>query len=126
PQIDINPPEPWRSGMMWDETRGNQPWIYPDIPQGKWVDQSMAPKDLSFYYAADGCWNEMKITVHGMHVKAVLNGTVVTAFHGEGILNDALHQKLQVGEKGYIALQIHINDQLKIRYKDLRIKELPN
>lgn len=125
PQIDINPPGPWRTGMMWDETRGVQRWIFPNIPKGKWVNESMAPKGLEFYYAKDGKWNEMEITVRGLSVKAVLNGTTVTDFDGAGILNDAIHKEHNVGEKGYIALQIHVNDKLKIRYKDLRIKELP-
>ena len=41
PQVDINPPEPWRTGMMWDETRGNKVWLYPALPQGEWVDETM-------------------------------------------------------------------------------------
>jgi hypothetical protein len=53
PQIDIHPPGPWRTGMMWDETRGVQRWIFPDIPKGKWVDESMSVPARVFYYGDD-------------------------------------------------------------------------
>lgn len=124
PQIDINPPGPWRTGMMWDETRGVNRWIYPDLPKGKWVDESMTPKDFKFFYAdqADG-WNDMKIVARGLSVKAWLNGVQVTDLDGAKILDDEIHQKHRVGLKGVIALQIHSRDQVRIRFKDLRIQE---
>ena len=37
---------------------------------------------------------------------------------------DELHQKLNVGVRGMIGLQIHANDELKLRFKDIRIKPL--
>jgi hypothetical protein len=39
-------------------------------------------------------------------------------------LDDELHQKLKVGAKGMIGLQIHSNDELKLRFKDIRLKPL--
>jgi hypothetical protein len=44
---------------------------------------------------------------------------------GAGVLDDATHISRNVGLKGHIALQIHRNDQLKIRFKDIMIRELP-
>ncbi len=125
PQIDINPPGPWRTGMMWDETRGNQRWIYPNLPKGKWVNKSMSNPNLKFYYSEDEpAWNTLEIKVIGLKVQAKLNGIKVTDFNGKDILDDETHQKRNVGQKGYIALQIHKGDQLKIRFKDIEIREL--
>jgi len=127
PQIDINPPGPWRCGMMWDETRGNQHWIFPDLPKGKWVDPSMSNPNLIFRYSDEGNgWNDLEITVSGLSVRTLLNGIPVTNFNGEGILDDAVHRKHNVGESGHIALQIHKGDRLKIRFKDIQIQELSN
>jgi hypothetical protein len=125
PQVDINPPAPWRTGMMWDETRGNQRWLCPKVPEGKWVDEGMAPKGFRFVYAGEGNgWNDLRIVAHGMKIKAWLNDVQVADYDGTGVLDDAVHQRHNVGRKGVIALQIHTHDELKIRFKDLRIKEL--
>jgi hypothetical protein len=125
PQIDIHPPGPWRTGMMWDETRGNQRWIYPDIPKDQWVDESMSNPGLKFYYAdqEDG-WNSLEITAVGTKITAVLNGVTVTEYDGAGVLDDDGHRARNVGAKGIIALQIHSGDELKIRFKEVEIKNL--
>jgi hypothetical protein len=125
PQIDINPPGPWRTGMIWDETRGVQHWLYPKVPKGKWVDKSMANTDLVFYYSdEEPGWNELEITAVGTRLSASLNGVTIMEYDGEGILNDNIHKGRNVGLNGHIALQIHTNDELKIRFKDIYIKDL--
>ena len=124
PQIDIHPPGFWRSGMMWDETRGNQRWIFPDIPDGEWVDSTMAIANHKFYFSDDEVWNEMRVKAEGMKIEAWLNGDKITDYEGAGTLDNALHKKLNVGERGHIAFQIHTGDELKIRYKDIYIREL--
>ncbi len=124
PQVDIHPSGFWRTGMMWDETRGNQRWIFPDLAEG-WVNESMAKPGIIFYYSDEKSgWNDFEIKVEGLKVTAKLNGVIITDFNGDGILNDEIHKKLNVGQKGFIALQIHKGDQLKIRFKDIKIKEL--
>jgi hypothetical protein len=123
PQIDIHPPGPWRTGMMWDETRGNQRWIHPDIPKDKWVDETMSKPARVFYYAEDGGkWNELEITAAGTRVSAVLNGVRITDYDGKALLDDDIHRRLGVGLKGVIALQIHSGDQLRMRYRNVRIR----
>jgi hypothetical protein len=123
PQIDINPPGPWRTGMIWDETRGSQRWLYPNVPKGKWVDESMAPKGFKFFYAEEGNgWNDLDIRAEGLKVQAWLNGVQVADFDGIGVLDDKVHRDRNVGQRGAIALQIHTHDELKIRFKDIRIK----
>ena len=124
PQIDIHPPGFWRSGMMWDETRGNQRWIFPDIPDGEWVDSTMAIADHDLYFEEDEVWNEMRVKARGTKIEAWLNGHKITDYEGAGTLDNTLHKNLNVGEKGHIALQIHTGDELKIRFKDIYIKEL--
>jgi hypothetical protein len=124
PQVDIHPPGPWRTGMIWDETRGSQRWLYPQVPKGKWVDPSMANPKLKFLYGPDG-WNDLEITADGPRLRAVLNGVTVMDYDGSGVLDDAVHRKRGVGERGVIALQIHRGDRLRIRFKDLQVRELP-
>jgi hypothetical protein len=125
PQIDINPPGPWRTGMIWDETRGVNRWLYPPVPKGEWVNESMANPDLVFYYSdEDSGYNDLEISAIGTKITATLNGIKVTQYDGEGVLNDQIHKDRNVGMKGHIALQIHKGDLLKIQFKDIRIKDL--
>lgn len=125
PQVDVHPPGPWRTGMIWDETRGAQGWLYPKVPKGKWVNESMAAKGFKFVYADQGDgWNDFEITAKGMKLRAVLNGVTVMQYDGTGVLDNEAHKKRKTGLKGIIALQIHRGDQLKIRFKDVRIKKL--
>jgi len=125
PQVDIHPPGPWRTGMIWDETRGVKRWLWPTVPKGKWVDKSMARPGHTFYYSnQDPAWNDFEITCRGTHMKAVLNGVTVMAYDGAGVLDDAVHRQRHVGMRGHIALQIHRGDRLRIRFKDIRIREL--
>jgi hypothetical protein len=123
PQIDIHPPGPWRTGMMWDETRGNQRWIFPDLQPPAWVDHQMAINPAVIFFADnEDVWNSFHIKAEGMKIKAWLNGTLVTDYNGENVLNDQNHKEKRVGEKGHIALQIHSHDQLKIYFKDIFIR----
>lgn len=125
PQIDIHPPGFWRTGMMWDETHGNQRWIYPDIPAGEWVDSTMALNKHRMYFSEDpNPWNIMRVLVQGNHIEAWLNNVKITDYKGEGVLNDANHRELKVGTQGHIAFQIHTGDELKIRYRNIVIREL--
>jgi hypothetical protein len=127
PQVDINPPGPWRTGMVWDETRGNRRWLYPDVPKGEWVDPSMAPPEMVFYYSdEEPGWNELEIKAVGTRVTAHLNGVKITEYDGTGVLDDDVHKTRNVGLLGYIALQIHTGDLLRIRYKDIYVKDLSN
>lgn len=126
PQIDIHPPGPWRTGMMWDETRGNQGWLYPSIPRGEWVNEEMRKEAFEFHYSTDEelVWNEFEIRVEGWDIQSWLNGIQMTDLKGEGMLNDSIHRKYHVGETGFIALQLHTRDELKMYYKDIYLKEL--
>ena len=124
PQIDIEPRATFRIGMIWDETRGNRRWLYPDLPKGEWVNKDMRDFEMPMRHEEDEeMWNDMLIDVSGYLVKAWLNGTEVTNYNGEGVLNDSIHSKHNVGSKGYIAFQVHQNNAMNIKLKDIFIKE---
>ena len=125
PQVDVNPPGPWRTGMMWDETRGNQRWIWPEVPRGGWVQESQALPGVPFYYSDQPPgWNRLEITAVGTKLSARLNGAAIMGWDGAGVLDDATHQQRRVGLRGHIALQLHTGDKLRIRYRDLAIRDL--
>jgi hypothetical protein len=61
-----------------------------------------------------GDWNEMKIRVVGSRITTWLNGNEMIDFTDE-----------RIGEAtGHIALQIHDGGGIKVRWKNLRLREL--
>ena len=115
PQIDIYPPNPQgTTGKLWNEGPGPHRWLSNEPIRG-----------YKFFYAdQESGWNDLEITARGMRIRSVLNGVTVVDYDGAGVLDDELHKKHNVGVKGVIGLQIHSNDELKLRFKDIRIKEL--
>lgn len=112
PQIDINPPNPQLNGKLWNEGPGPHRWL-----------SNETIKELKFFYADEGDgWNDLEITARGMRIRSVLNGVEVVDYDGSGVLDDELHKKHNVGTQGAIGLQIHAHDELKLRFKDIRIK----
>ena len=123
PQVDIHPPGPWRTGMIWDETRGSSRWLWPPVGKGQWVDASMAASNRVWRYSDEGDgWNRLAISAHGLHLRAVLNGVTVMDWDGTGVLDDDVHRARGVGGRGHLALQIHRNDRLHIRFRNIRIR----
>lgn len=125
PQVDIHPSDPWRTGFIYDETRGHQRWIYPDLPDWNMDKAIYAPKVVRHYYANESpSWNDLVIVCKGNNITTILNNITVADYDGNGVLDDLFHQKYGIDKKGFIALQLHKNDQLKIAFKDIIIKEL--
>jgi hypothetical protein len=139
PQIDIHPPAPWRTGLIYDETWETRRWISPARENWK-IDASFAPRGWRWVYA-DGTWagekgidvptftepgwNELVIRCRGTKIQTFLNGVLMTDFEGAGVLDDEAHRKRGVGLKGHLALQLHGHNHLKIRFRDIRILERP-
>lgn len=125
PQVDIHPSDPWRTGFIYDETRAHQRWIYPDLPDWN-IDKSVyAPKHFRHYYADESPhWNDLVIICRGTHITTIVNDILVADYDGRGVLDDAWHQKYGIDKKGFIALQLHKEDQLKMAFKDIMIREL--
>jgi len=143
PQIDLHPPGPWRCGMLYDETWETRRWICPPMPSSR-IGPDHAPPAWRWVHA-DGAvktggpvgaharpstrnprsnWNRVRIMARGPRLEVDVNGLPVTRFDGTGILDDRPHRRHRVGRRGHLALQLHAGDNLKIRFRDLRIRIL--
>ena len=126
PQVDIHCPTPFRTGLIYDETEDVNRWIHPSLPDAAIVPEqapaSALETTLVFFEDDSEAWNSMEIICEGMRVRTLVNGNQISDYNGEGILNDEVHKSRKSGEKGCIALQLHIYDELNIRYKDIFIK----
>ena len=125
PQIDIHPSDPWRTGLIYDETREHQRWIYPDLPDWNIDKATFAPEEFRHYYADETpSWNDLVIICKGNNITTIVNQIKVAEYDGTGVLDDIWHQKYGIDKSGFIALQLHKEDELKIAFKDIFIKEL--
>ena len=125
PQVDINPPKPmpWRTGLIYDETAGENRWIFPSLPNWE-MPAEYEPKKHIFKYSEDGNgWNDLTLICKDMHIKVIVNGIVRTDWDATGILDNELHIKYNVGRSGHIAFQLHDRDELCIRFKDIKIRK---
>ena len=127
PQVDINPPErtrTWRTGLIYDETYEERRWIQPSLYNWDMHDK-YKPKEYIMKYAENGDeWNELILICKGMRIKTIVNGIVCTDWDATGILDNENHRKHNIVESGHLAFQLHEGDRLKIRYKDVQIREL--
>ena len=125
PQVDINPPGPWRNGFIYDETRGAQIWLWPNVGKPANAKPSHAPKGWKWFHSDNKeAWNDVFIVCQGRKIKSVMNGVTIADYDGAGRLDDEAHRKHNVGMKGQIGLQIHPGDELLIRFKDIMVREL--
>ena len=84
--------------------------IYESYGRG-WLIQ---PNPLHEKYLKEGQWNDYKSEVTGDEVTTWLNGHTMVNLKDE-----------KIGQgKGFIALQIHDGGGIKVRWKNIRIKEL--
>ena len=126
PQVDIHPPKSmsWRTGLIYDETSGENRWVFPSL-RDSGMPKEHAPQEHVFKYLEDGDgWNDLTLTCQGMRVKTIVNGIVRADWDGAGVLDNEKHTKHNVGRSGHFALQLHSGDDLRIRFKDIRIKEM--
>jgi len=126
PQVDIHPPRAmcWRTGLIYDETRGERRWVSPSLPDSK-MPPRFKPERFVFKYADDGDgWNELILRCEGNRVRTIVNGIPRTDWDGTGVLDNEAHVRHNVGRVGHLALQLHMRDQLRIRFKDIQIREL--
>jgi hypothetical protein len=124
PQVDIHPPPPmtWRTGLIYDETREERRWVSPSLKD--WVmDPKFEPARHVFRYADEG-WNELTLICAGNCVKTLVNGVIRTQWDGTGVLDNPAHVQHRVGSTGHFALQLHSGDELRIRFKDIRVRKL--
>jgi len=140
PQVDLHPRGPWRCGFIYDETWEEKRWIYPSksnwkmaqaeaealIPGWRWVHANGAiqqgPK--AGRWNPQKRWNTVRIRCEGTRMKTWSNGIAVTDFDGKGVLDNVAHKAVDVGLRGYIALQLHSRDDLQIRFRKINLTEL--
>ncbi len=128
PQVDIHPASSLRTGLIYDETRGVQRWIYPSLPDPRMVPDK-APKEahrtVLFYADHDpDAWNSLELICQGMQIRTFVNGKQVTRFDATDILDDEIHRKHNVGTVGHIALQLHSKHELLIRFRNIYIRRI--
>lgn len=124
PQVDIHPVPPmtWRTGLIYDETRGEQRWISPSLKNWE-MDPKYEPARHVFKYATDDDgWNDLVLECVGTRVRTLINGVVRTDWDGAGVLDNAAHTARNVGRTGHFALQLHSGDELRIRFRDLQVR----
>lgn len=121
PQADIHPPAPWRSGLIYDETRETKRWIFPSLPDWR-IERAQGPKEFAWKHAPE--WNEMEIRADGFRITTTVNGHRIADFDAAAVLDDAAHRARNVGRRGFIALQLHVKDETRIQFKDLEVTPL--
>lgn len=125
PQIDIHPPSPWRTGLIYDETDGVRRWIHPSLPDSSMTPDQAPPhtrRTQLLYADDDNEWNELRIRCIGTRIQSWVNGNPVSDLDGAGLLDDEIHRRHNVGLRGHLCLQLHHGDEAKIRFKDLRVR----
>lgn len=120
PQIDIHPPAPFRTGLIYDETREARRWISPSRKNWE-IEPADAPH--KFHWNPSG-WNRIRLVCQGTRIQSWLNGLPVTDYDGAGVLDDEPHRRRRAGLHGHFALQLHSRDELRIRYRALRVRPL--
>ena len=65
PQVDVHPPAPWRTGLVYDETREAKRWIFPSLPDWR-IEPGQGPREWRWRQSDEGDgWNEVHITHEG-------------------------------------------------------------
>ncbi len=125
PQVDIEPGNPWRTGLIYDETRTEKRWISPSLTDWKITKENTTHNRVIFYPENElSGWNDMMIVCKGTNIKTFVNNFLVSDLDGAGLLDNEGHKKYNVGLKGHIALQLHKNSENKIWFKDIEVREL--
>jgi hypothetical protein len=124
PQVDVHPPAPWRTGLVYDETRETKRWIHPSLEDWR-IEPTDGPEEWTWRRPGEGDgWNEIRIVARGTQVKTEVNGITISDFDGVGVLDDEDHRRHGVGQRGHLALQLHKGDELLIQFKDVRVRTL--
>ena len=119
PQVDIHPPDPWRVGLIYDETPGHNRWIQPSLKN--W-DIAPQPVPAGWTWNAEG-WNTLKIRCEGTRITTWVNGVQRADLDGRGVLDDTHHTQRNVGARGHIFLQLHGGAKADLRFRNLRVTE---
>jgi len=125
PQVDIEPANPWRTGLIYDETRTEKRWISPSLADWNIKKENTShPKVIFYLEDQNSGWNDMTIICRGTNIKTIVNNFTVSDFDGAGLLDNEGHKLYNVGLNGHIALQLHKKSENKIWFKYIEVREL--
>ena len=97
-QVEVDPSPGRHTGGLYES--GGREWVAMPTPD---AEKALKP----------GVWNDLEVSVHGSHIMTYLNGVRVADF------NDSAPRFTD----GVIALQIHTGGGVKVRWKDILIKQ---
>jgi 3-keto-disaccharide hydrolase len=97
-QVEVDPNVGKHTGGLYES--GGRGWVSMPTPEGE---QALKPGD----------WNDLEVSVKGAHIITHLNGTKIVDY------NDPSPKF----SDGVIALQIHTGGGVKMRWKDIYIRE---
>jgi len=97
-QVEVDPNMGKHTGGLYET--GGRGWVEQPTPEGE---QVLKP----------GNWNELEVSVHGTHIVTQLNGAKIVDF------TDPAPKFTD----GVIGLQIHTGGGVKMRWKDISIRE---
>ena len=97
-QVEVDPSPGKHTGGLYES--GGRGWVAQPTPEGE---KALKPAD----------WNDLEVSVHGAHIVTQLNGAKVVDF------TDSAPKFTD----GVIGLQIHTGGGVKVRWKDISIKE---
>lgn len=120
PQVDVHPPAPWRTGLIYDETWETRRWIHPSLKDWN-ISSGQGPRKWSWDPRG---WNDLHIICLGTRIITIVNGIRITDEDLGPVLTDEAHRKRNVGVRGHIALQLHVKDELRIQFRNLEVREL--
>ncbi len=97
-QVEVDPNIGKHTGGLYES--GGRGWVAQPTAEGE---QALEP----------GAWNELEVSVHGAHIVTQLNGTKIVDF------TDPTPKFTD----GVIGLQIHTGGGVKVRWKDIYLKQ---
>jgi len=97
-QVEVDPSPGKHTGGLYES--GGRGWVAQPTAEGE---KALKP----------GEWNELEVSVHGAHIVTQLNGTKIVD------LTDPAPKFTD----GVVGLQIHTGGGVKVRWKDISIKE---
>jgi hypothetical protein len=116
-QADMDAGDQW-TGALFEHERGGIAMrgekVTIDRDGTKHVTRIGDPKELAKHVKKDG-WNDYVVIAKGPEITLKINGVVMAQAID--------HQEGKAARSGVIALQMHPGPPMKVRYKNLRIKE---
>jgi hypothetical protein len=99
----------WTAGLYDEARRG---WLFPDKKDAR--DSAAFTKKIQGLMKWED-WNDIRILAKGNKIEIFLNGTQVVDFTDTGA---------EMTPEGFFGMQVHSGKSCKVRWRNLRIKEL--